>query len=118
MMPKRIAMSSPKRSADHNVEDPSTPKHRKILTYLDNTPHASPIKMYLNSSIDQGIPGSSDRPVTPSSSSVLQSSKTTLSSRASLDKGFRYLQITKNPVARSDNVLKIPSMGLNLYNKL
>ena len=110
-------MNSPKRNADHDVEEPNTPKRRQILTHSDNTPHASPTKMYHASSIDQGIPGPSDRPATPSSSSVPQSSKSISSSRASPVKGFRFLLMTENPVVRSNELSEIPSMGRDLFDK-
>lgn len=42
-----IAMNSPKRNADHDAAEPSTPKRRQILTHSDNTPHAGPVKMYV-----------------------------------------------------------------------
>lgn len=108
------AMNSPKGDVELDAEDPSTPKRRQLLTHSDNTPHASLTKTYHASSIDQGIPGSSDMLATPST----QSSKSTSSSRNSPVKGFRFLLMTENPVVRSDELSEIPSMGRDLYAHL
>lgn len=111
-------LDSPKRNADHDAEDPSTPKRRQILTHSDNTPHASSTNMHHASSIDQGISDPSDRPAPRSSSSFPQISKSISSSRSSPVKGFRFLLMTENPVLRSNEVSEIPSMGRDLYTKL
>lgn len=97
---EEIALNSSKRNSDNDAKELCSPKHSKILTHLDNTPHTSPTIMYHTSLMEQKIPGPLNRPVTSLGFSVLQSSKSILSSRVSPVKDFCFFLMTKNLVVR------------------
>lgn len=111
-------MTSPKRYADHNAEDPNTPKSRQILIYSDDTPRARPSQLYTTSLINNSIPDPLDRPATPSTDSATRSSKSKQFGRVSPVNGLGSLMMTENPVKRSDTISEVPSSGRNLNKEL
>ena len=112
------SMTSPKRYADHDAEDPNTPKRRQIFIHSDNTPRARPTQLYTTSLINHESPDPLDRPATPSTDSVTRSSKSRQSGRASPVKGLGSLMMTENPVERSDTISEILPSGRDLYKEL
>lgn len=112
---ERSAMISPKRIADHDGDDPQTPKRRQTSTHPDDMPPLSPTQLNTANPINYGSPYKS---ATPSTESFARSSRSKQSSIASPVKGLGFLMMTQCPVQRSSEISEIPSPGRDLYKDL